>query len=536
MEPLTSSPQSTSELSTSLVSPPPRSREELAALIRRLPPGQAKSRAVEAFKLKYANKPDLKSSLKYVNDPVSWIQDKLGEFVWSKQRDILNSVVNNRRTSVHSCHGSGKSFTASRLAAWWISCHPPGEAVVVTTAPTAPQVKAILWKEIGRAFSSGKLIGRLNQTEWWYPVSNGDGTYREELVAFGRKPADYNPTGFQGIHARYVLVIGDEAAGIPKQMLDAVDSLLSNDESRLLLIGNPDDPTSEFASTCKPGSGYSVIHIGYHHTPNFTGEEIPPSLRHNLIGPLWVEEKRKKWGENNPLYKAKVLGEFPEFIKDSLIPISWIKAAQDRDLPPIGPCELGVDVGGGADKSVIAVRRGGHVRIPSQWKDNNPDTMHTLSNVLEAIKEYKPDLAKVDYIGIGHGAVDRAREMANDQSLRYSNRKLQETASKVIGIEVGRPAPAPEDKQFVNLRAYGYWNLRTRFEEGSIDIDPQDEDLAAQLVALKYQTPSGRIQMESKKDMRDRGLNSPDDADAVMLSFLPAELETEVSFTWGKKK
>lgn len=529
MESITPTPTT---LSTELISPPPRSREELAALIRRLPPGTAKTRAVEAFKLKYANKPLSQSHTQYINDPVGFVNDKLGNFLWSKQKQILESVRDNRRTAVPACHAPGKSFCAGSVVSWWLCSHPPGSARVITTAPTAPQVKAILWHEIRRAHSKANLPGRLNQTEWWWTLPDGT----EELVAFGRKPSDYNPTAFQGIHERYVLVVIDEACGVPRQLWDALDSLLANADARMLAIGNPDDPQSEFASVCKPGSGWTVIPISAFDTPNFTGEYVPEEVSHKLVGPLWVEEKEKKWGKENPLYKSKILGQFPEFSKDALIPISWIRAAQERELAPIGPCELGVDVGGGADKSVIAVRRGGHVRIPPQWKDNNPDTMHTLNNVLDAIREHNPDLAKVDYIGIGHGAVDRAREIASDQSLYYTNRKLKECASKVIGIEVGRPAPAPDDEQFVNLRAYGYWNLRTRFEEGSIDIDPADEDLAAQLVSLKYKSTSGRIQMESKEDMRKRGLHSPDDADAVMLSFLPAELETEVNFTWGSKK
>lgn len=448
------------------------------------------------------------------HDPVLWVGERLNETLWSKQRAILNSVRDHRRTAVQSAHGIGKSWTAARVVAWWLDVHPPGQARVITSAPTGDQVKAILWNEIGRAHSSGKLPGRLNQTEWWMPLPDG----REELVAFGRKPAEHNPTAFQGIHERYVLVVFDEAAGIPGVLWEAADSLISNDDSRFLSIGNPDDPLSEFAAVCKPGSGVNVIRVSAFDTPNFTGETIPDHMRHRLVGPVWVEEKRRKWGETNPLYIAKVLGEFPENTTDGLIPMQWIKAAQERSLPASLPIELGTDVGGGGDRSVTACRRGPHVRIIR--RDQNPDTMQTAGNLIADIRDTSATVAKVDEIGIGRGLVDR----------------LKEQKKPVIGINVGQQAR--DSEAYANLRAEGYWGLRERFQEGSIDIDPADEDLAAQLVDIKYKrTSSGRIQIESKDEMKRRGKPSPDDADAVMLAFLQAKPDViKVRVSWGRKQ
>jgi hypothetical protein len=91
------------------------------------------------------------ASARYTADPTGWINERLGEFIWSKQRDIAESVRDNRRTAVKSCHDAGKSFISSRIATWWIDTHPPGEALVVSTAPTYQQVHAILWEEIRKA-------------------------------------------------------------------------------------------------------------------------------------------------------------------------------------------------------------------------------------------------------------------------------------------------------------------------------------------------------------------------------------------------
>ena len=142
----------------------------------------------------------------WLMDPVGWVHHRLGETIWSKQAEILVSVRDHRRTVVRASYDVGKSWSASRLAAWWLDTHAAGSAFVISTAPTFNQVRAILWREINRAHAKGKLLGRVNQTEWW--IGN-------ELVGMGRKPADYDATSLTGIHARYVLVIIDEAGGVP---------------------------------------------------------------------------------------------------------------------------------------------------------------------------------------------------------------------------------------------------------------------------------------------------------------------------------
>ena len=452
---------------------------------------------------------------KYLVAPEEWIGERLQEKAWSKQVEILHSIVKNRYTAVPSCFGSGKSWTAARAAAFWIDCHPRGDAFVVSTARSGRQVKAILWRELHRAHRSGELPGRLNQTEWWLNV---DG--EEEMVAFGMKPDDYDPTSFQGIHARYVLVILDEAAGISSALFEAATSLIVNEDSRILAIGNPEDSASEFAAICKPGSGWNVIRIPAWVTPNFTGEVIPSEVSAELISNVYVEEKRRKWGEDSPMWAAKIEAEFPESQEMGLFPIKWVREAQDRSLEPGEPWEMGVDVGGGGDRTVNAFRQGPRVRIIR--KDNVPNTMMTCGNVISDRKHFKATKVKIDMIGIGRGLVERGQE-------------LEEPFE---GINV---AQEPADKEsFVNLRAEAYWGLRERFESGNIDIDPDDDDLAEQLVAIRYKrTSSGKIQIESKDEMKRRlkRANSPDELDAVMLSFLqlPPPPKKPHGATWGRR-
>lgn len=448
---------------------------------------------------------------RWLEDPRAWVREKTGEFPWSKQVEIMKSVAANRRTAVPSCHSSGKSFVSSRIIGWWIDSHPPGEAFVVTSAPTNPQVRTILWREFNRAHKIGSLDGRTNQTEWFMTMPAGN----EEMVAFGRKPSDIDMSAFQGIHAKYVLVIFDEATGIPELLWEAADSLISNEFGRFLAIGNPDDPLCEFANVCKPGSGWNVLPISAFDTPAFTKEEVPQVVLDNLVSPLWVEEKRRKWGESNPLWISKVMGQFPDVSEDGLIPLEWIRQAQKRCLLPTNDVNvLGVDVGGGGDKSTVCHRRGSHARIVLE--SSNPDTMQTTGQIIRLLRELKASQASIDEVGIGRGVVDRAKEQ-----------KLP-----ILGINVGQPASDPT--QFLNLRSEGYWQLRDRFEAGEIDIDPDDDDLAAQLADLKFMvTSNGKIQIEAKKDMKRRGRDSPDRADALMLAFLEKRRITRA--TWGRR-
>lgn len=428
----------------------------------------------------------------YRSDPVAWVKDRLGEFMWSRQREIARSVVEHQRTAVPSCHDAGKSWIASRIASWWLDTHAPGTAFVVTTAPSHAQVRAILWREIGRAFRKGRLPGRINQTEWWMG---------EEIVAYGRKPSDYDEHSFQGIHARYVLVILDEACGIPKNLWTAVEAITTGDDCRILAIGNPDDPDTEFANVCKPGSGWNVIRIAAADTPNLSGEPVPDELRHELLSPNWVDDKRKRWGETSPLFVSKVTGQFPESSKDGLIPVSQIVAAQQRTLAPADPKVVSVDVARfGDDKTVLYLRQGQHVRLLSEHPLTA--TTETTGLAIAAQRDTGAAEIRVDGDGVGGGVVD----------------ELAEASQPVVEMRSG--VRALDNVTFINSRAEWYWGLRQLFEDGDIDIDPDDDELAAQLGALKYKyTARGQVVIESKDDMRKRGLPSPDRADAVMLAM-----------------
>jgi len=399
-------------------------------------------------------------------------------------------------------------------------------------------VRAILWREIGRMHAKGDLPGRMNQIEWLMTTIHGN----EEQVAIGRKPDEYKQAAFQGLHQKFMLFVFDEACGIPLPLWVAAESLIANDNGKALVIGNPDDPLTEFGRVCKNDPEWNVIQIGAFDTPNFTGEEVPDELREHLIGRRYVESMRKRWAatwqwndegtrleppagsdpkNTNPYFQSKVLGLFPSVGNPmALIPLQWVERAKLKQSPREGIHELGGDVGGGGDSSTVCERHGEVFRIIRE--DTNPDTMQTCGNFLADLESTGADCIKVDMIGIGRGVVDRGQELEkpvlgiNVGTAPYDDPELTEEEKKLIG------------PGFVNLRAQLWWNVRTLFEHNLVDLDPEDEQLAAELVEIRFKrTSTGKIQVESKSDMMARGVPSPNRADALMLAAAPPQAVEE---------
>jgi hypothetical protein len=442
----------------------------------------------------------------YTTDPIGWVTDVLGEHVWSKQREILGSLLANRRTAVPSAHEVGKSFIAARAVAWWLSVHPPGEAFAVTTAPTAPQVRAILWREINRAHRKGKLPGRTNQTEWWI---------NDEMVAFGRKPADYDPAAFQGIHARRVLVVIDEACGVPEPIWHAGSSLAANELSRLLAIGNPDDPTAYFAGVCRPDSGWNVIPIDGYDSPNFTGETVPDDLRELLISPVYAKELAAEVGEESPVYLSKVRGKFSQQAAGALIPMAWIESAKwnEPKAKPETVLTAGIDVAGpGEAETVLCVRKGGDIISLDVWPEPDP-----RAKVIATLRDLVPSglsRVNVDSAGLGWYFYLDVQQALGSYGV------------EVNGINVGASSDVEYpngDRKFANLKAEHYWSLRERFERSEITC-LDDARTQAQIGDIRYTQPGGVVTIEKKEDAVKRGVKSPDRAEAVMLAFAPPSL------------
>ncbi len=444
--------------------------------------------------------------------PVWWVKKVLGAIPWEKQREILNSVRDNPRTAVRSCHGIGKSFTAGQVILWFLYNFP--RSIVLSTAPTWRQVEKLVWKEVRASYKRSKvpLGGHI------LPKSPEIQIIQDEWYAMGLSTND--PDRFQGYHEKYILVVVDEAAGVPEDIFEAIEGVLTSEHARLLLLGNPTALSGTFYNAFR-GPGWYTIAISAFDTPNFTKFGITeddiangtweakmtgPLPNPKLITPAWVADKYLRWGPESPAYHARVKGQFPTEADDTLIPLAWIEAAMERDVPEGKPVRIGNDVARfGSDKTVIVPRKG--MKVLPLKVYSKKDTMETAGLAAAEQKEHSAEYILVDVIGQGAGVVDRLNE------LNYP----------VVGINVAEAATDTE--KFADLRSELWWNLRELLDPNPksnptpISL-PRDDELLGDLSGIKYKyTSRGQIRVESKDEMKKRIKRSPDRADAVALAF-----------------
>ena len=200
---------------------------------------------------------------------------------------------------------------------------------------------------------------------------------------------------------------------------------------------------------------------------------------------------------------------------DSFIPATLVLQARRENLEPYGPLVIGVDPAGmGADRTSVAWRRGHAIfKVVSR---RGLDTMQTAGWIAKIIRDDDPDVVNIDVGGLGVGVYDRLRERGFDcvQAVNFGGRAV--TPAPID--ENGRPGGGPG-----NRRAEMWSNLKETLEEGRFSL-PDSDSLQADLVSVGYKYDSGgRLLLESKIDMRRRGLPSPDEGDAVALCFAQAD-------------
>ena len=457
-----------------------------------------------------SNKDQANIVLAIRKDPVWGIEEfsQCEYGLWGKQKEIVRSVLveKNRITAVRSCHDSGKSFIAARIGLIYLSTNQ--DSLVITTAPSWTQVKEILWRELRAAYSKMEtryatigmgakiLTTSLEFSPTWYAM--GIATKKEsEVVEVAERML-----GFHSVTGK-ILVIVDEGSGVAEPIWGSIDGLLTSDKAQLLAIGNPYRKVGSFARLFTT-PGIKKIHIQDTDIPNIKENRI---IIPGLMSPKYPKEMADKYGIDSNLYAIKVKGNFPETETDTLIPLSHVEAAFLRDLKPVGEKTLGVDPARfGNNMTAFIIRQG--KKVLSKKTYSKEDTMQIVGRVLVAMREegIKPEDVFIDVIGLGAGVVDR----------------LHELGYNVNGVNVGEKAY--NEDEFYNIRAEAYWTVREWIKTADL---PKDDDFF-QLANLKYKyssTRKGQLKIESKEEMSKRGLQSPDVADALMLTLSGVKVE-----------
>jgi phage terminase large subunit len=198
----------------------------------------------------------------YPKDPIDFMRDVLGFHPWSLQAEVAHMVWANRYSSVASCHGIGKSTLAGALALTFLHLHE--NSIVLSTAPTGRQVEHVLWRNIRALHRKAKrpLLGQKPLT-LRYDIA-------EEWYGMGFKPSDQETDPTQGFHAENVLVIIDEAAGVPATLIDGFHAAMTTEGSRFLMIGNPTSTSGAFYDSHHSKSAdYATLNVSWEDTPNY---------------------------------------------------------------------------------------------------------------------------------------------------------------------------------------------------------------------------------------------------------------------------
>lgn len=467
----------------------------------------------------------------------------LGAPLWGRQRDIVQSVQDNKFTAVASCHAIGKTFTSARVAASFLQTNE--DSVVITTAPTARQVRTLLWQEIRSAASHAyePLHGRRGhplQTQWYITDS---------WYALGFKSGDQNTDAAQGYHAKSgkLLVIVDEAAGVSEATFDSVRRILTGTGARLLIIGNPTSMGGTFREAFHERSHlWHTISVPADQTPNFTTYGITradmeagtwkekvtgPMPYPSLIDPEYVAQEIEYSGADHPDIQSRIWAEWPTEGADTLISLADIERAQfgPDDAVTTGPAYAGVDIARfGGDESVVWLRIGELTLAFKSWRYATiPENTGMITEFCEQVVQ--ADGAKygftlqdirfqVDATGLGAGVAD----------------ELSALGLRVRPVNFAEKSSDPE--KWPNVRHEMWHQLAARFRESRIRVFGEfDRMTRSQLsdVKKKYSERYRQPLIETKDEAMKRGRKSPDRAEAMMLAY--ANLKPKVETRMGPR-
>jgi hypothetical protein len=400
------------------------------------------------------------------------------------------------RMAIASGRGIGKSALVSWLTIWFVSTRIGSSTII--SANSESQLRSVTWAEIVKwlamAINSHWFevsATRITPAKWLADLVARDLKKGTRYWAVeGRLWSEENPDSYAGLHNHDgVMLIFDESSGIPDAIWQvAVGFFSENTPHRFwFAFSNPRRNTGYFFEC-------------FHNKRDFwltrqidarSVEDTDKKLYDQIIA---------EYGPDSVEARVEIFGEFPSMGDDQFISPHLVDEAVERPRyrDNTAPIVLGVDPARtGSDATVLAVRQGRDLIALKRLR--GADTMEVVGHVIDAIEEYRPSLTVIDEGGLGYGILDRLNEQ------RY----------KVRGVNFGWRAKNPV--MWGNKRAEMWGQMREWLRTASI---PADRLLKTDLTAPRMKPDSaGTIFLESKKDMKARGMASPDAADAIAVTF-----------------
>ena len=443
----------------------------------------------------------------YRKNPVIFAKEVLRFEPDEWQADALTDLAAAPKVAIKSGQGVGKTSLEAVALLWFLCCFPYPR--IVATAPTKQQLHDVLWSEVSKWMSKSPLLTEILKWTKTYIYMVGN---EKRWFAVARTAT--KPENMQGFHEDNMLFIVDEASGVADPIMEAILGTLSGENNKLLMCGNP---------TRTSGTFYDAFNAD---RPIYRCRTVSSadSIRTNKQN---IDSLIRKYGKDSNVVLVRVYGEFPKQEDDVFIPLYAIEHCTMMDMPEdwtVNRISFGVDVARyGSDETVIAKNISGKITLPVTFRGQS--LMTTVGKIVQqyrlAIKEYPQYKGKIyvniDDCGLGGGVTDRLKEV-----------KLEEKFSRMEIVAVNAAGSVPDriiDKNktkardiYENMTTYLWGTVKDAMLSEKICLQ-NDSELVAQLSCRKYRlTSRGKMALESKDEMKERSIDSPDRADAVSLS------------------
>lgn len=444
-----------------------------------------------------------------------WFHDFVkGEEVTWQQLVILLAVEAaitrkaSNRISIRAGHGIGKSTTISWLLLWFLFCFK--DAQIPCTAPTSDQLHDILWKEVSIWLS--RMPKEISQLYDWSADYIRMVESPQTWFARARTARKESPEALAGIHADHVLYLVDEGSGVPDEIFNTGEGALTGGFFLFVMISNP------------------TRLLGYFHDSHTSDKDNWQAFGFNsedspIVNEKYVQRIIDKHGINSDEYRVRVQGEFPK--EDSMDNGGFLPLLLEQDIRTIldgqfvGPKRMGIDPAGeGSDITSWVIRDNYKAKIVAREKISNPKSIAQKTRTLMEHYELEGEDITVDNFGEGANV---AQELAL-ANIRVNALNVGERIDK----DEEESAKANGDKIFLNVRAKAYFDLRKWLRTGADLV--QNTAWKEEALNIKYRTEvSGRIKIMSKREMRKEGIKSPNNMDALMLTFVGGDFIEDFS-------
>lgn len=458
-------------------------------------------------------------------NPVQFFEEVLNFEPDDWQIEVASDVKKNNRVAVKSGQGVGKTAFEAAVFLWFLSCFY--DARVVCTAPTKQQLHDVLWSEVAKWMNDSPLLQMLLKWTKTYVYVKG---YEKRWFAVARTAT--KPENMQGFHEDNMLFIVDEASGVADPIMEAILGTLSGENNKLLMCGNPTRTSGTFYDAFTVDRNIYALHTVSSRDSKRTNKENIASLD-------------RKYGSSSNVVRVRVDGLFPEQEDDVFIPLSLIEQCSSKlleldDSAGMQFVSLGVDVARfGDDETIIYRNYHGHCKIVRNRRGQN--LMATVGDIVKEFKKIYREYSKyegkvyvqIDDTGLGGGVTDRLKEVRKEQKL-YKMQIIPINAAEKIETDTAAGKDAAE--KYNNLTTAMWASMRDLLDNKQIVIE-DDEQTVGQLSSRKYtMTSNGKLEIESKKEMKKRGLDSPDRADALALALYLGKIKKHTGTAPGVKE